>query len=81
MNHMKFESPDMTAQNIDRIAALFPNCVTEALDEERSTPEKKVYKRAINFEMLKQAQSIHHRHFNVGNYNVREIITTKLQCV
>ena len=34
-----------------------------------------------NFEMLKQAQSIHHRHFNVGNYNVREIITTKLQCV
>ena len=57
MNHMKFESPDMTAQNIDRIAALFPNCVTEALDEERSTPEKKVYKRAINFEMLKQMLS------------------------
>ncbi len=25
MNKMKFESPDMTAQNIDRIAALFPN--------------------------------------------------------
>ena len=57
MNHMKFESPDMTAQNIDRIAALFPNCVTEALDEERSTPEKKVYKRAINFELLKQMLS------------------------
>ena len=37
MNHMKFESPDMTAQNIDRIAALFPNCITEMLDEERST--------------------------------------------
>ena len=45
MNHMKFESPDMTAQNIDRIAALFPNCITEMLDEEHSTPEKKVYKR------------------------------------
>ena len=57
MNHMKFESPDMTAQNIDRIAALFPNCVTEALDEERSTPEKKVYKRAVNFELLKQMLS------------------------
>ena len=57
MEHMKFESPDMTAQNIDRIAALFPNCVTEMLDEERSTPEKKVYKRAINFEMLKQMLS------------------------
>lgn len=57
MNHMKFESPDMTAQNIDRIAALFPNCVTEILDEEHSTPEKKVYKRAVNFELLKQMLS------------------------
>ena len=57
MNKMKFESPDMTAQNIDRIAALFPNCVTEMLDAERSTPEKKVYKRAVNFELLKQMLS------------------------
>ena len=57
MNHMKFESPDLTAQNIDRIAALFPNCITEMPDEERSTPEKKVYKRAINFELLKQMLS------------------------
>ncbi len=57
MDKMKFESPDMTAQNIDRIAALFPNCVTEMLDEEHSTPEKKVYKRAINFELLKQMLS------------------------
>lgn len=51
------ESPDMTAQNIDRIAALFPNCITEMLDEEHSTPEKKVYKRAVNFELLKQMLS------------------------
>lgn len=57
MNHMKFESPDMTAQNIACIAALFPNCITEMLDEERSTPEKKVYKRAVNFELLKQMLS------------------------
>lgn len=57
MNHMKFESPDLTAQNIDRIAALFPNCITEMLDEEHSTPEKKVYKRAVNFELLKQMLS------------------------
>lgn len=57
MDKMKFESPDMTAENIDRIAALFPNCVTEMLDEERSTPEKKVYKRAVNFELLKQMLS------------------------
>ena len=51
------ESPDLTAQNIDRIAALFPNCITEMLDEEHSTPEKKVYKRAVNFELLKQMLS------------------------
>ena len=57
MNHMKFESPDFTVQNIDRIAALFPNCITEMLDEEHSTPEKKVYKRAVNFELLKQMLS------------------------
>ena len=57
MNKLRMESPDMTAQNIDRIAALFPNCITEMLDEERSTPEKKVYKRAINFELLKQMLS------------------------
>ena len=57
MDKIKFESPDMTAQNIDRIAALFPNCITEMLDEERSTPEKKVYKRAVNFELLKQMLS------------------------
>ena len=57
MNHMKFESPDIVSGNIDKIAALFPNCVTEVLDEEHSTPEKKVYKRAVNFELLKQMLS------------------------
>lgn len=57
MDKLRMESPDLTAQNIDRIAALFPNCITEMLDEERSTPEKKVYKRAINFELLKQMLS------------------------
>lgn len=57
MEHMKFESPDLTSGNIEKIAALFPNCVTEALDEEHSTPEKKVYKRVINFEMLQQMLS------------------------
>ena len=51
MNHMKFESPDMTAQNIDRIAALFPNCVTEVPDENGKI------KRAVNFELLKQMLS------------------------
>lgn len=57
MDKMRMESPDMTAQNIERIAALFPNCVTEMPDEEHSTTEKKVYKRAINFDLLKQMLS------------------------
>ena len=57
MNKMKFETPDLTSENIEKIAALFPNCITEMLDEERSTLEKKVYKRAINFELLKQMLS------------------------
>lgn len=57
MDKLRMESPDMTARNIDRIAALFPNCITEMLDEEHSTPEKKVYKRAVNFELLKQMLS------------------------
>ena len=57
MDKLRMESPDLTAQNIDCIAALFPNCITEMLDEERSTPEKKVYKRAVNFELLKQMLS------------------------
>ena len=57
MTKMKFETPDLTLENIEKIAALFPNCITEMLDEERSTPEKKVYKRAINFELLKQMLS------------------------
>lgn len=51
MDKMKMESPDMTAQNIDRIAALFPNCVTETVDENGKL------KRAINFELLKQMLS------------------------
>ena len=48
MDKMRMESPDITAQNIDRIAALFPSCVTESVDE-NGKPKK-----AINFELLKQ---------------------------
>jgi hypothetical protein len=51
MDKMRMESVDMTEKNIDRIAALFPNCITEAVDEERSTPDKKVYKKVVNFEL------------------------------
>ena len=57
MERMKFETPDMVAGNVEKIGAMFPNCVTEAVDEEKSTPEKTVYKKAINFELLKQMLS------------------------
>ena len=51
MDHMKFETPDGVEQNIERIAELFPNCVTEMRDEDGKV------KRGINFEMLKQMLS------------------------
>lgn len=48
MGKMRFETADMTEKNIDKIAALFPNCVTEMRDENGEI------KRGINFEMLRQ---------------------------
>ncbi len=57
MEKMKLETDNITEKNIDKIASLFPNCVTEMLDEEKSTSDKKVYKKAINFEMLRQMLS------------------------
>ena len=51
MDKLKFETPDLTSENIDKIAALFPNCVTEMRDEHGK------FKRGINFEMLKQMLS------------------------
>lgn len=51
MNHMKFETPDLTAQNIEKLAALFPGCVTEGPDGHGGL------KKAVNFELLKQMLS------------------------
>lgn len=51
MEKIKFETADMTEKNIDKIAALFPNCVTEMRDENGKI------KRGINFEMLRQMLS------------------------
>lgn len=45
------ESEDIQQDNVAKIAALFPNCVTEARDEDGHL------KKAINFEMLKQMLS------------------------
>lgn len=51
MDKMRMESVDMTAKNIEKIGALFPNCITETVDE-NGMPKK-----AINFELLKQMLS------------------------
>ena len=51
MDKMRMESLDVTAQNIEKIGVLFPNCITEAVDE-NGKPKK-----AINFDLLKQMLS------------------------
>ncbi|MGM9890250.1 MAG: site-specific DNA-methyltransferase [Floccifex porci] len=51
MDKMRMESVDMTAQNIKKIGDLFPNCITETVDENGKP------KNAINFELLKQMLS------------------------
>ena len=51
MNKPKFETPDMTQKNIDKITQLFPNCITETKDENGNL------KKAVNFELLQQMLS------------------------
>lgn len=51
MDKMKFESPDMVQGNVEKIAALFPNCVTEGPDGHGGL------KRAIDFDKLRQMLS------------------------
>lgn len=51
MKKMRMESVDMTAQNIEKIGKLFPNCITETVDENGKL------KKAINFDILKQMLS------------------------
>ena len=51
MDKMKQETTDLTARNVEKIAALFPNCVTEMRDDKGKVT------RGINFELLKQMLS------------------------
>ena len=51
MDKMRMESVDMTAQNIEKIGALFPNCITETVGEDGKM------KKAINFDLLSQMLS------------------------
>ena len=51
MDKLKMETPDMAAENIEKIGALFPSAVTEMRGEDGSI------KKGVNFEMLKQLLS------------------------
>ena len=51
MEHMKFETPDMVAGNIEKIGVLFPAAITEMRGEDGQI------KKGINFEVLKQLLS------------------------
>ena len=51
MNKMRMESIDMTAQNIEKIGELFPNCITETKDADGKP------KKVINFDLLRQMLS------------------------
>ncbi|HHJ4199436.1 TPA: site-specific DNA-methyltransferase [Aeromonas veronii] len=53
MEKLKMHSPNLVAQNIERLAALFPNCVTESQGKDGEL------KRAIDFDLLKQELSAH----------------------
>ena len=51
MDKMRMESPDITEENIKKIGALFPNCITETVDKDGKP------KKAINFDILRQMLS------------------------
>lgn len=51
MEKMRMESVDLTTNNIEKIEKLFPNCITESVNENGKI------KKAINFELLKQMLS------------------------
>jgi adenine-specific DNA-methyltransferase len=53
MERLKMHSPDFAEENIARLAALFPNCVTESVDE------KGTLKKTIDFDLLRQELSTH----------------------
>lgn len=48
MSKPKMRSPDLAEANVEKIAALFPNCVTESRDD------KGQLRRAVDFDLLRQ---------------------------
>lgn len=54
MDTLKMHTPNLTAENIEKLMELFPNCITEAKDEKTGN-----VKRAIDFDQLRQELSDH----------------------
>lgn len=53
MDKLKMHSPDLSQDNIAKIRALFPDCVTEAADDQGTV------RLAVDFDQLRQALSDH----------------------
>src|ERR1017187_4709102 len=51
MEKLRLHTPDLTAENVEKLAALFPNCVTEARDEQGKLT------RGVDFDQLRQELS------------------------
>lgn len=54
MEKLKMHTPNITAENVEKLAALFPNCVTETRDEKTGQ-----LKLVIDFDQLHQELSDH----------------------
>ena len=54
MDKLKLHTPDLITENIQKLAALFPACVTEAHDEQTGQ-----LTRSIDFDQLRQELSDH----------------------
>ncbi len=60
MDKLKMQTPNLIDKNIEQIAKLFPNVITEVEDlatKNTKGHEKKRYKKAIDFDLLKQCLS------------------------
>lgn len=55
MNKLKMQTPDLMDKNIERIAGLFPNVITEV--EDLTTKGTKKYKKVVDFDLLRQMLS------------------------
>jgi adenine-specific DNA-methyltransferase len=51
MEKLKLHTPDLTAENIKKLAALFPNCITETRDDQGNLSK------AVDFDQLRQELS------------------------